>query len=294
MAEKKSSDAERVGEPKFDPMGFSPMRVGQWGFAPFFGSGAGAGRAPSTPIEFWISLFPTAPFFGLRWAFAPAEAADFSSQGQNERAREQAALSAVRLRSDAGERPDVSALGGLSARFASDLPAARLRVVEDDKPAPAAPLSAAAQMEKAKLEKVKPLTPKPAAAKSPAKASPAKTAEAKTAETKAPAPEKKPAAKKAPAKKPAAAKGPRPTKKPGQPFATYDAAPPSPDDLTKIKGVGEKLAAVLNDRGIYTFEQIAAFDQPAYQWLDDTLGAFKGRGERDDWAGQAKALMKKG
>ena len=29
----------------------------------------GAGRAPANPMEQWLSLFPTAPLFGVRWAF---------------------------------------------------------------------------------------------------------------------------------------------------------------------------------------------------------------------------------
>ncbi|MEM9725540.1 MAG: hypothetical protein AAF909_08775 [Pseudomonadota bacterium] len=100
-----------------------------------------------------------------------------------------------------------------------------------------------------------------------------------------------PAAKSTPKSTLKKPRNPAPKKKAGWPFPTYETAPPKPDDLTEIKGVGAKLAAVLNDRGVYTFDQIAKFNAPAYVWLDETLGAFKGRGQRDDWAGQAKALI---
>lgn len=314
---------------KFDPMAFSPMRVGQWGFLPMFAPPLGSGRQASTPLEMWISFFPTAPFFGVRWMFADvAPAMDFAAEGRNEHAREKTALNSVRLRTRPKEEtapralPDIAAVGGVTARFSSDAPAARLRVVEEtpkaEKPKAAAPKPAAKPAPKAEAPKpdaLKPAAPKKTVAKKavtgeavaevqkaapaakapakkePVKKEPAKKPVAKAVAEKAPA---KAAPKKAAApKKPAAPKGPKPTKKPGHPFATYDAAPPTPDDLTRIKGVGEKLAAVLNDRGIYMFAQIAEFDAAAYQWLDDTLGAFKGRGKRDDWAGQAKALMKK-
>lgn len=121
------------------------------------------------------------------------------------------------------------------------------------------------------------------ASKSPAKAAAQPRAAARKTADKKPA-DRKPAAARL-------LKGM--SRKPGWPFPTYDAAPANADDLTRINGVGDKLAAVLNDRGIFTYRQIAAFDEKAYQWLDETLGAFKGRGKRDDWAGQAAALLKK-
>jgi len=61
------------------------------------------------------------------------------------------------------------------------------------------------------------------------------------------------------------------------------------DDLTRINGVGEKLAGLLNELGIYHFDQIAAWSPETVAWVDNYL-SFKGRIERDDWRGQAKAL----
>ncbi|MCR9277276.1 MAG: hypothetical protein NXH85_04835 [Pseudomonadaceae bacterium] len=62
------------------------------------------------------------------------------------------------------------------------------------------------------------------------------------------------------------------------------------DDLTRIRGVGPKLAALLQSLGIVRFAQIAAFDAADLERLDDKLGAFKGRAVRDDWVGQAATL----
>lgn len=65
-----------------------------------------------------------------------------------------------------------------------------------------------------------------------------------------------------------------------------------PDDLTRIRGVGPKLAQLLLTQSIASFSQIAAFDAADLARLDDKLGAFKGRAVRDDWVGQAAALAK--
>ncbi|WP_027835274.1 30S ribosomal protein S2 [Maritalea myrionectae] len=61
------------------------------------------------------------------------------------------------------------------------------------------------------------------------------------------------------------------------------------DDLKKISGVGPVLEQKLNDLGIYTFAQIAAFSAEDIANVDDRLN-FKGRIERDGWIDQAKEL----
>lgn len=65
----------------------------------------------------------------------------------------------------------------------------------------------------------------------------------------------------------------------------------APDDLKKISGVGPKLEQTLNELGIWHYEQIAKFKKKDIAWVDERL-RFKGRIERDDWIGQAKALAK--
>ncbi len=103
-----------------------------------------------------------------------------------------------------------------------------------------------------------------------------------------PAEKKKPAAKKAPAQKtpePAAASEERPSLMLDAPEGGQA------DDLKKISGVGPKLEQTLNDLGIWHYAQVAKFTQTDIAWVDERL-RFKGRIERDDWVGQAKALAK--
>ena len=62
------------------------------------------------------------------------------------------------------------------------------------------------------------------------------------------------------------------------------------DDLKLIKGVGPKLEGVLNDIGIYHFDQVAAWTAEHVAWADQNLVGFKGRVSRDNWVDQAKKL----
>ncbi|MBE9549979.1 MAG: 50S ribosomal protein L21 [Proteobacteria bacterium] len=61
------------------------------------------------------------------------------------------------------------------------------------------------------------------------------------------------------------------------------------DDLKKISGVGPVLEGKLNNLGIYHYSQVAAFTAGEIEQIDAELN-FKGRIDRDDWLGQAKAL----
>lgn len=62
------------------------------------------------------------------------------------------------------------------------------------------------------------------------------------------------------------------------------------DDLLRIKGIGPKLAARLNELGITRFAQIAAWDDAQIDRVDGQLGRFQGRIRRDDWVTQASLL----
>ena len=110
-------------------------------------------------------------------------------------------------------------------------------------------------------------------------------------------PSKKKAAKPKKADEPKANKDEKPAKKAedkapaARAFEALKAAEGEPDDLKKISGVGPKLEEKLHGLGIYHFWQIAGFNDDDMQRIDDELN-FKGRIERDDWIGQAKALMK--
>lgn len=65
-----------------------------------------------------------------------------------------------------------------------------------------------------------------------------------------------------------------------------------PDDLTKLKGVGPKFAAMLNQFGIVRFDQIASLSEADLDRLDSHLGAFKGRLQRDQVPLQADYLAR--
>ena len=73
-------------------------------------------------------------------------------------------------------------------------------------------------------------------------------------------------------------------------LGTVDAS--NKDDLKKIKGVGPKLEQTLNSLGIYSYEQVSKMTEKEYDLVDSLLTTFKGRAKRDNWAQQAKDLMK--
>jgi NADH-quinone oxidoreductase subunit E len=62
------------------------------------------------------------------------------------------------------------------------------------------------------------------------------------------------------------------------------------DDLTLIRGIGPKLAALCHRLGFFHFDQIAAWTPEEVAWVDANLEGFRGRVTRDDWVGQARAL----
>ncbi|QIE54238.1 NADH-quinone oxidoreductase subunit NuoE [Pikeienuella piscinae] len=61
------------------------------------------------------------------------------------------------------------------------------------------------------------------------------------------------------------------------------------DDLKRIKGVGPKLETLLNQIGVFHFDQIAAWTDNDVAWIDGQLN-FKGRVEREGWIEQARKL----
>ena len=66
-----------------------------------------------------------------------------------------------------------------------------------------------------------------------------------------------------------------------------------PDNLQRIRGVGERNEALLNSLGIFHFGQIAAWTPGEVRWVGAYL-AFPERIERDDWVGQATILASGG
>lgn len=71
------------------------------------------------------------------------------------------------------------------------------------------------------------------------------------------------------------------------------ASPVSHNDLLVIRGLGPKAASALREGGVTSFEQIAAWTEDDIAEWDDRLTA-RGRIARDDWVGQAKALIDEG
>jgi len=68
------------------------------------------------------------------------------------------------------------------------------------------------------------------------------------------------------------------------------AASAGADDLKKLSGVGPALEKKLNEVGVTSFAQIAAWSADDIAAFDEKLN-FKGRIEREGWVDQAKALI---
>jgi large subunit ribosomal protein L19 len=63
-----------------------------------------------------------------------------------------------------------------------------------------------------------------------------------------------------------------------------------PDDLTKIKGIDADLAGRLRQLNVVKLDQIANLSDEDIANIDETL-QLSGRIEKDDWVGQAQALI---
>jgi len=81
------------------------------------------------------------------------------------------------------------------------------------------------------------------------------------------------------------------TKKTHVTTATVNSTLKEHKDLSTIKGVGPKLVEKLHTQGIKTLEQIAKMKTAELEALDKQIGG-KGRVLRDQWATQAKQLIK--
>lgn len=105
------------------------------------------------------------------------------------------------------------------------------------------------------------------------------------------------AVKDAPAPPPTPTPTPTPTPPPTPAPAPAPTPAPAPvaavgtgDDLSRIKGVGPKLVALLGDLGVTSYAQIAAWSDADVERIDAQLGRFKGRITRDQWIAQAALL----
>jgi predicted flap endonuclease-1-like 5' DNA nuclease len=64
------------------------------------------------------------------------------------------------------------------------------------------------------------------------------------------------------------------------------------DDFTRLKGVGPKLAEALHSQGFNRYEQLASLSENELSRLDEQLGAFRGRLQRDRVTEQADYLAR--
>ena len=94
----------------------------------------------------------------------------------------------------------------------------------------------------------------------------------------------------APPAKTAAKNASAPADTPAQPKKLKAAKKGGADDLKEIKGIGPALEKLLNDLGIFHYDQIAGWSAAEISWVDNNLQGFKGRVSRDGWTQQAKIL----
>ena len=64
------------------------------------------------------------------------------------------------------------------------------------------------------------------------------------------------------------------------------------DEFRRLKGVGPKFAARLNELGLTRYEQLAGLNDAEVAHLDERLGPFRGRLERDRVVEQARYLAR--
>ncbi len=64
------------------------------------------------------------------------------------------------------------------------------------------------------------------------------------------------------------------------------------DDLKMISGIGPVIESKLNAIGIYTFKQISEFTPETIEYVTSSIKFFPDRIGRDNWIGQAAALMR--
>jgi NADH-quinone oxidoreductase subunit E len=62
------------------------------------------------------------------------------------------------------------------------------------------------------------------------------------------------------------------------------------DTLTLLKGIGPKISQLLNNLGIYHFDQLAALTPEQITWLEDKID-FRGRISREQWVEQAQHFV---
>lgn len=224
-----------------------------------------APKRNESPVHYWISLWPTAPMFGVKWRFegvAPTAAffnpVDVVALMARASAEEAARAADEQARAAAAAINDAVVVSRDAAAAALDAASAAARKAAEAAPAPRDVAEAVATV----AEAVQQIGTEPVEA-------------VEAPETAAEAPRGSVFADDAPA----------------PPAVLYAEPPAEVDDLTRIKGVGPKMQDMLNAMGVYRLDQIADFTTDNLLWVDGNLTSFKGRPLRDDWVAQAKALL---
>ncbi|MEM1300201.1 MAG: hypothetical protein AAGH68_13090 [Pseudomonadota bacterium] len=220
-------------------------------------------------FEYWISFFPTAPLFGVKWRFdGMMPGMDQMMPGMDQMMPGMNAFTGPMSGFTKPKAPKAAAPKTATPKPAEPKPAATA----------AAPVETPAPAPKPAKAEAAPVVVKPAAKKAAEKSAKPVAAKVEKAAAKT--------ATKTPAK--AKTKG---KAKDGKPGGLLAEKPAKVDDLKLIKGVGPGLERELNGLGVYQFSQMAGFSKADLTWIDDNLTAFKGRCFRDDWTGQAKSLI---
>lgn len=74
----------------------------------------------------------------------------------------------------------------------------------------------------------------------------------------------------------------------------YPSRPERVDDLTRIHGIGPRLAERLNALGVWQWAQIAGWSEADIEWFEPKLTRIRGRIRHDDWVGSARRLLANG
>ena len=83
----------------------------------------------------------------------------------------------------------------------------------------------------------------------------------------------------------------------GIPMPTFSEAPTAEipavtDDLRAVRGIGPSMERKLHELGIVSYRQLAMLDGAELERVRAELTDFRGRIEREDWVGQARALYR--
>lgn len=304
--------------------------LGRWSTGAFgWWDAANAAKPASSPMEMWISMFPASPYFGVKWMWQDMASGmqDFASGMQSMAA----GMNALQTADAPGAAPlSPQAKSEKERLAATDLAHVLKSGASMSGPAEAQQLveqgdeeNAVVEVDVARTIAAVKAAPKPKPKAKPASPSAKEVAEAETraaaekaaldnvgvgalsdlsavggvaARFSADLGDAKRARKadlrvvggsetdaEADAEADAA---------PTKPKNLLKKKPANPDDLKLIRGVGPRLEKLLNEAGVYRFDQIASFTDADFRWLDEALSTFKGRALRDKWREQAQELLK--